>query len=284
MSRELDAVERILRPLSELIGKPLRIAREMTNGDETAVRFAPGTILSTGSALSPEERRAISDILEAVREVDAREARISELEARVTTLARENLELAVKNSMLYEVSARDALTGLYNRSFVIEKIESEINRSLRHGSPMTLLMLDIDHFKIVNDTFGHTTGDQVLQVVARLLKESCRVYDVPGRYGGEEFCVLLPETTLHSTPNVAERIRHRLETTQMEVPGASSLVVTASIGIAGMDADSSDPVLSPAALIDHADRALYSAKHRGRNCVSVWDAGLSGARPVEFDH
>lgn len=284
MSRELDAVERILRPLSDLIGKPLRIASEDVNGDETLVRVGPARILSTAGALSTEQRRAISDIFETVRAVDAQEARISELETRVTTLARQNLELAVKNTMLSDVSARDSLTGLFNRSFVIEKIESEINRSLRHGSSMALLMLDIDHFKIVNDTFGHPAGDHVLQVVARLLKDSCRVYDVPGRYGGEEFCVLLPETTLGSTPKVAERIRHRLETTQMEVTGASSLVVTASIGIAGMDADSPDPDLSPAALIDRADRALYSAKHHGRNRVVMWDSGLSGARPVEYNH
>ena len=95
---------------------------------------------------------------------------------------------------------------------------------------MALLMLDIDHFKDVNDTYGHMAGDQVLKVVARLIKECLRVYDVPGRYGGEEFCVLLPDIALPSMPNVGERIRHRLETTTMDVTGAS-VVVTASIGI-----------------------------------------------------
>ena len=185
-----------------------------------------------------------------------------------------------RNRVLAEVSAHDALTGLYNRWYVLEKIESEINRSLRHGSPMALLLLDLDHFKNVNDTYGHMAGDHVLQVVGRLLKESCRVYDVPGRYGGEEFCLLLPETTLRSTPTVAERIRRRLETTEMEVTGAS-VVVTASIGIAGIDNESADPVLSPGMLIDRADRALYFAKNQGRNRVAMWDAGLSGAKPLE---
>ena len=281
MSDQLDATERILRPLSDLIGKPLRVAQDAGTEDETLIRFAGQSILSGAGTLSTEQRRAIGEILDIVRQTELSESRIREMEARVTQLARENLELAVKNSMLSEISARDPLTGLYNRWFVMEKIESEINRSLRHGSPMALLMLDIDHFKIVNDTYGHPAGDHVLQTVARLLKESCRVYDVPGRYGGEEFCLVLPDTALTSTPKVAERIRHRLETTETEISGAAPLIVTASIGIAGIDAGSAD-VLSPAMLIDRADRALYSAKNHGRNCVAIWDS--SGSRPVETSH
>jgi two-component system cell cycle response regulator len=202
------------------------------------------------------------------------------LERRVSDLSNKNMELVAENRVLAEISARDSLTGLYNRWYVLEKIESEINRSLRHRSPMALLLLDLDHFKNVNDTYGHLAGDQVLQFVGRLLKESCRVYDVPGRYGGEEFCLLLPETTLRSTPRVAERIRHRLETTEMALTGAS-VVVTASIGIAGIDNESSDPVLSPGMLIERADRALYLAKNQGRNRVAMWDADLSGAKPLE---
>jgi len=208
---------------------------------------------------------------------------LDDLHERIAHLSKDNLELIMKNRVLAEVSARDALTGLYNRWFVIEKIESEINRSLRHGSSMALLMIDLDHFKDVNDTYGHTAGDEVLRDVARVLKESCRVYDVPGRYGGEEFCVVLPETTLHSTPTVAERIRQRLEQNAREIGGAS-VIVTASIGIAGVEGDGTDPVLSPGMLIERADRALYSAKNHGRNCVAVWDSGLSGGRPLETNH
>jgi len=254
MPLKLDAAERILRPLA-----------------------------SADGPLSDADRPVVEEILGAVRRVHDSDIRVGDLERRVLDLSKENLELLGRNRMLSEVSARDMLTGLYNRWYLIEKIESEINRSLRHGSPMALLMLDLDHFKSVNDTYGHIAGDHVLQVVARLLKESCRVYDVPGRYGGEEFCLLLPETEVDSTPSVAERIRHRLETTQMMITGGS-VVVTASIGIAGVDPTSVDPVLSPGALIDRADRALYSAKNRGRNCVAMWESGLSGARPVETEH
>lgn len=222
-------------------------------------------------SLSEPDRGVMSSVLENLRE-------------RIAHLSKENLELIVKNRVLAEVSARDALTGLYNRWYVIEKIESEINRSLRHGSPMALLMIDLDHFKDVNDTFGHTAGDEVLRNVARVLRESCRVYDVPGRYGGEEFCVVLPETTMRSVPVVAERIRARLEQNAREIAG-TPVTVTASIGIAGVDGEGSeDPVLSPGMLIERADRALYSAKNHGRNCVAVWDSGLSGARPLETNH
>jgi len=137
---------------------------------------------------------------------------------------------------------------------------------------MSVLMLDLDYFKRVNDTWGHAAGDQVLQAVGKLLRDSCRVYDIPGRYGGEEFCIVLPETRLGNTTIVAERIRTRLEATSMDV-GDANVTVTASIGIAGMDS-ADEGVLSPAALIERADRALYSAKHRGRNRIELWEQCL----------
>ena len=113
----------------------------------------------------------------------------------------------------------------------------------------------------------------MLQAIGKLLRESCRVYDVPGRYGGEEFCIVLPETKLGNTTVVAERIRTRLESTQLPC-GDGSIAVTASIGIAGMEASVEGDVLSPAGLIERADRALYSAKNRGRNRVETWDSTL----------
>jgi diguanylate cyclase (GGDEF)-like protein len=237
---------RILAPLSELLQKPLHLvdSQSADAGNGFAVRLA-----------------------------EESEGRYRELEHRMMSLQRENLDLIVRNRTLSEVSSRDTLTGLYNRWFVIEKLDSELNRSLRHGSPMSILMLDVDHFKRINDTFGHAVGDQVLQAVGKLLRDSCRVYDVPGRYGGEEFCIVLPETKPGNTSVVAERIRSRLES--MELPcGDSTIAVTASIGIAGMDVPADSEVLSPAALLDRADRALYSAKNRGRNRVEMWVSDL----------
>jgi diguanylate cyclase (GGDEF)-like protein len=269
---------RILAPLSELLRRPLHLVGNQSPeaGNSFAVRIAAPRIAivsSDGTPFAEAERRIIHELFEVLRFASESEARYQELEQRMLSLQRENLDLIVRNRTLSEVSSRDALTGLYNRWFVIEKLDSELNRALRHGSPMSLLMLDVDHFKHVNDTFGHAAGDQVLQGIGKLLRDSCRVYDVAGRYGGEEFCIVLPETKPGSTSVVAERIRSRLEAT--EIPcGETSIVVTASIGIAGMDAAADSEVLSPAALIDRADRALYSAKNRGRNRVEMWESVL----------
>jgi diguanylate cyclase (GGDEF)-like protein len=271
---------RILASLSELLRKPLHLAdsRSPEAANTFAVRLSLpriSVISGDGQPFADIERRLIEQMFEALHRIDESEARFAELEQRMLGLQRENLDLVVRNRMLSEVSSRDTLTGLYNRWFVLEKIDSELNRALRHGSPMSLLMLDLDHFKLVNDTWGHAAGDQVLQEIGKLLKESCRVYDVPGRYGGEEFCVVLPETKMNNTTTVAERIRQRLETSTITC-GDVSIAVTASIGIAGMESGDS-VVLSPADLIERADRALYAAKNRGRNRVELWDSALYAA-------
>ncbi len=282
MSTFESAVSRILAPLSELLGKPMHLVdgQSPEAGNAFAVRLAlprVAVVSAAGTPFTEEERRLIHELFDVIRIAGESEARFQELEQRMLSLQRENLDLVVRNRTLSEVSSRDALTGLYNRSYVIEKIDSEINRAMRHGSPMSLLMLDIDHFKRINDTWGHAAGDEVLKNIGKVLRESCRVYDVPGRYGGEEFCIVLPETKLGNTTVVAERIRQRLESTE-SMCGADSIVVTASIGIAGMDESANDEILSPAALIDRADRALYSAKSRGRNRIEMWDhAVLDGA-------
>lgn len=273
-----SAVARILAPVSELLHRPLSLvdAQSPEARSAFAVRLdvpRVAVVSGDGAPFSDHERRLFEELFGVIHLAQETEARYEELEQRMLGLQRENLDLVVRNRMLSEVSTRDALTGLYNRWFVLEKIDSEINRALRHGSPMSLLMLDIDHFKRINDTWGHSAGDHVLQAIGKLLRESCRVYDVPGRYGGEEFCIVLPETKPGNTNVVAERIRRRLEATQLSC-GDGSVVVTASIGIAGMEAASEGEILSPATLIDRADRAMYTAKSRGRNRVETWDEAL----------
>jgi diguanylate cyclase (GGDEF)-like protein len=283
--RKIDtAAERILSPLSVLLHKDFRLVAGTSDvREEHSVRLPQGDLrLVSGSALTREERDLVREIFDLIERVAHSDAKAADLMDRIQFLERDNIDLTVKNRVLSEISARDALTGLYNRWFVLEKIEAEINRSLRSGSALALMMVDIDHFKNVNDTYGHTAGDLVLQVVGKVLKDSCRVYDVPGRYGGEEFCVVLPDTKLGMTPVVAERIRSRLEMTDVGV-GEGSVSVTASIGIAGIESEK-DTVLSSAALIDRADRALYAAKRRGRNRIEMWDATLVDSRPVGTEH
>lgn len=272
-----SAAGRILSPLSELLRKPLSIVpgQAPETGNPFAVRvLSPRlTVVSRdGHPFNDSERALLHEVFGLIRQAEEGEAKFQELEQRMLSLQRENLDLIVKNRNLTEVSSRDTLTGLYNRWYVIEKIDSEINRSLRHGSPMSLLMLDLDHFKRINDTYGHGIGDEVLKSVGQTLRESCRVYDVPGRYGGEEFCIVLPETKLGNTAVVAERIRARLAATELRF-GDVALNVTTSIGIAGVDSVPEEGVLSPAALIDRADRALYAAKSRGRNRIEMWESG-----------
>ena len=288
MSRDVDVVGvRILAPLSSLLKKSLRVVdgQEADRSDAFTVHLplAHLSVVSAGGVPFTEtERQVIHEIFDLVRHAEENIVRVQELQGRVNRLERENLDLIVKHRILSENSARDSLTGLYNRWYVMDKIEAEINRSLRHGAPLSLMMLDIDHFKVVNDTYGHMAGDQVLQSVGKLLRESCRVYDVPGRYGGEEFCILLPETRLDNTSVVANRIRERLEATGVELPGAS-VIVTASIGIAALD--SADTLLTGTGLIDRADKALYVAKEQGRNRVELWDGGMGeGARRPTTDH
>src|SRR5256885_1792376 len=216
-----ELASRIARSLSALLKKSLTL-------------IDGGRDLRTDIPLGDDERAVVRDLVELVRFGGESDERVRELESRVAQMQRENLDLIMKNRVLAEISARDALTGLYNRWYVMEKIDSEMNRSLRHGAPMSVLMLDLDHFKNVNDSFGHSVGDQVLKSVGQVLRESCRVYDVPGRYGGEEFCVILPETRVGNTSAVAERIRSRLAQSRFDV-GGDHVAITASMGIAGVD-------------------------------------------------
>jgi diguanylate cyclase (GGDEF)-like protein len=274
------ATTRLIPPLSVLLRKPLALvdAHSAEASNSFAIRFSVPRVCivsADGMPFAEEERRLLNEIFEVIRMAEESDAKYRELEDRMILLQRENLELVVRNRTLNEVSSRDTLTGLYNRWYVLEKIDSEINRALRHGSPMALLMLDIDHFKNVNDTYGHGVGDQVLQWVGRTLKESCRVYDVAARYGGEEFCIVLPETPTGNTTVAAERIRQRLQQSPVTV-GSVEVSVTASFGIAGVDSAPDEGILSPAALIDRADRALYTAKHRGRNRVEMFEAAVTG--------
>ena len=160
---------------------------------------------------------------------------------------------------LESLSRKDALTGAFNRRAMEEMLGQETGRSHRHGHALSLLMLDIDHFKRVNDTHGHPGGDQVLRFFAKLTSSILREEDVLFRYGGEEFVVMLPDTPLKGGLRLAERILATVATTPFEVTGAT-LNITASAGVAGLTAAEDGDQL-----IARADAALYAAKHDGRN-------------------
>lgn len=166
--------------------------------------------------------------------------------------------LAQRNKQLLELSSLDFLTGIYNRRVLFEKLEFEKNRSERYGNPFSLLLIDIDHFKKINDIFGHSMGDKILIRVVQLIAKIIRKIDIFGRYGGEEFMIILPETDIQRAVIVAEKIRKQIE----ESPLSENLHVTISLGAAQYK-----PGTTIDELIHTADKLLYKAKNSGRNRV-----------------
>lgn len=157
----------------------------------------------------------------------------------------------------------DALTGLHNRRHFDEKLQDEFNRALRYGTHLSLLMLDIDFFKKINDTYGHQAGDKVLKSVAHVILDSVRSVDYVARYGGEEFTVILPQTEQTSAIELAERIRLAIEQKEFRISENVTIHLTISIGVGS----NSERIISPELLIQSADGALYTAKKNGRNQV-----------------
>jgi diguanylate cyclase (GGDEF)-like protein len=161
-----------------------------------------------------------------------------------------------------EAAAIDPVSGLFNRRYFHTRIQEELQRAQRHALSASLLMIDVDDFKAVNDTYGHLVGDTVIRLIADVLRRSVRVFDICTRYGGEEFAVLMPGSTAADAARIAERIRQRVEVSTSAEPGLESMKVTVSIGLAVSRPDS-----SPRDLINRADVALYQAKRGGKNTV-----------------
>ncbi len=177
----------------------------------------------------------------------------------------EFISLSISNAILYEkterLSVTDGLTGLTNHRQMQRLLKSEFQRSQRYKSPLSMVILDIDHFKNVNDTYGHQIGDEVLRDASSILKSFCRSNDVAARYGGEEFVLILPETDVEGAVQIAERVRHAVEERKFCFNGAE-FRVTISCGVSQFEEDF---MKSPADLTGVADAALYQAKSQGRN-------------------
>jgi diguanylate cyclase (GGDEF)-like protein len=188
----------------------------------------------------------------------------------IGTLALETAAEIKRMIKLEYDTVTDHLIGIYNRRYLDRKITEEIARSRRYGVPLSMMLLDIDHFKAVNDNYGHQIGDEVLKGLGRLLIEKIRDIDIIARYGGEEIAVLLPQTAGSYAFDLAERLRQAIEKTVM-VPANENennvdISITASIGVAEFDAQVSDSQI----FIQRSDEALYQAKHEGRNRVIMF--------------
>ena len=168
---------------------------------------------------------------------------------------------------LYEAAVRDRLTGMHNRGYFEDRVAAELAFVRRHGTPLSVLLIDIDHFKTVNDTHGHQVGDAVLKAVAAKITESLRAEDVAARYGGEEFVVLARGTATEGARVLAQRLRTRIALAQV-LTLQGIVQVTASIGVAVMHGGEG-PYKTPGELVAAADEALYAAKRNGRNQVVV---------------
>jgi diguanylate cyclase (GGDEF)-like protein/PAS domain S-box-containing protein len=187
---------------------------------------------------------------------------VIEYTRNITQRKRAQAERDILVDRLQYLSRIDDLTGLLNRRVLIEKLEDEVRRIQRYKSNLSLIICDIDYFKEINDKYGHDIGDRILQMVSRLFTEAIRNTDIIGRYGGDEFLVILPETTIEGAKEIAERIRSSVENFKFK-EGETSINTTVSLGIAEFNPEKENV----GELIKRADNALYIAKGKGRNRV-----------------
>ncbi len=222
-------------------------------------------------AMDPKDIKPFSQIMqEANEELGALNFSYEQvvLELKLARRSAEQLamELQQANNSLRELVYRDGLTGLYNHRYFQNVLETELGRAVRYKHPVSLLLLDIDFFKKVNDTFGHPVGDEILKEIANVLTHLVRNCDVVARYGGEEFAVILPETGSKGAKVLAQRLRRGVEQKKIEHNG-KRVSVTVSIGLAATDMTKKE--LSRVAIIECSDQALYMAKQKGRNRVEL---------------
>jgi diguanylate cyclase (GGDEF)-like protein/putative nucleotidyltransferase with HDIG domain len=195
---------------------------------------------------------------------------IGELAQSINTMAdslrEKHIQLSKANEKLAAGALRDSLTGLYDHQHFLKFLETEYKRARRYNLPLSLLMIDLDHFKMVNDTYGHPFGDFVLREIARIFEESIRDSDILCRYGGEEFAVILPNTPLEGAYSVAEKLRRTIANLVFW-QGDLSTKLTITVGISTIAEERTE---TKEDLIKHADESLYEGKHRGRNMVVSW--------------
>jgi two-component system cell cycle response regulator len=183
---------------------------------------------------------------------------------------RQALKMRQLIQMLAQRAQVDGLTGLWNRAFFNQRWKEEVDRSARHGHSLSVAMVDIDHFKSINDTYGHAAGDAALQGTARILQQSCRTHDLVCRYGGEEFVIVMPDTCPQDAAIVCDRMR--LAIAAEDWPRHPARKVTASIGICGCTGAANKPA---DAIVETADANLYRAKNGGRNQIIWTDASIA---------
>ncbi|TWU08137.1 sensor domain-containing diguanylate cyclase/phosphohydrolase [Stieleria varia] len=226
-----------------------------TDGNETR-------IFSVSSSPIKDDSGKPRGTLTTFEDVTHLEKKKRELTTMVECLQESSIAIKQQNCELEHLATRDPLTGCLNRRSFFERFDSEWKTANRYENPLCAMMVDIDFFKSINDTYGHSMGDEVLRQVAATLMDTARESDIVSRYGGEEFSVLLPMTTIDDAAVLAERIRSKVEA--LRFPGFS---ITTSVGVSTR----TEATLEPQDLLDQADKCLYAAKRGGRNQVVRWD-------------
>lgn len=253
------AAERIFPVLSRMsVGQPLREALAGLEALDDLLKEGgpPEVEIQVGHDPSRQYYQArMSEVRNRTGKARGRTIVFSETTAQVLLLQK-----------LQRLASVDDLTGAYNRRHFMELGRNEVARAKRYGRAMSVIIIDLDHFKRVNDTWGHEAGDVALKEAIRIFKKGLRTSDLLGRHGGEEFAVLLPETPPGQAAMVAERLREMLAQTPISIPGGLTLTLTASFGVAGMERFTEDTIDF---LIRSADQAMYEAKAAGRSCVRV---------------
>lgn len=257
----IEATRRIKR-VEELASVPIVMVTGSDNKATFEEAFDAGAVDYISKPVDRVELKVrLNSLLTLKRETD----KSREREERLTNLAQ---QLETANAELKRISSLDGLTGIANRRHFDETLDKEWRRALRAGKQIALGMIDVDHFKLFNDNYGHQAGDRCLQMVAKLLDSSVsRSGDMAARYGGEEFALVMPSTSLADAKMVLEKVRAGVETKAVHHKASSAgSVVTISIGVASLFP--SDGV-DPAGIIKLADEALYKAKNNGRNRVET---------------
>jgi diguanylate cyclase (GGDEF)-like protein/PAS domain S-box-containing protein len=214
-----------------------------------------------------DEKGRAQGALATFDDVTELEAKNRQLKDMVGDLQISRDEVNRKNQELQLLAERDGLTDCLNRRAFFERAEAEFTLANEDTNQLCVVMLDIDHFKRINDTFGHGVGDEVIKALARTIRTALRGNEIVGRYGGEEFCILMPATDIETATIVCERLRRHVETEVVKCHPALKEVITASFGVSSTSGEAQ----GTGELIDQADQALYVSKEGGRNQVTRWD-------------
>jgi len=257
---------RVLKTGEGIIGEKLTLRTDEDIARSYAVNCTP-------LHENEEAYRGVIVTLDNLTELEKRNASLTQ---SISDLEQAKESIDVENRELQLLASRDSLTNCLNRRSFTERYNSMHHDAVEQGSSLVCIMVDIDHFKRINDNYGHALGDKVIKFVARVLEQQVREGDLLGRYGGEEFCIVLESATLEQASAAAERMRRQIAEGDPSLFG-SALRTTASFGVAAMDAE----FISSDELIHRADKALYLAKESGRNKIMNWEAQRSASAEEE---